>query len=188
MAQKLCGLELKFSHVLDAYYSEWLKVPEDRNTIIKEIMEGKKFQIRTDKKIDGNSDIRWTLGGVGDLVLAVNSINVNGCVKFPFQGTEPFLQKAGEFGFLKTSTQLKIWFDNVPEVTWTFKNANTNLCDMKKTLVGLSFKSTNGNPDTVSTYYKYQIGQICDEIACRCFLNLALCEPFNMYTKLSSIF
>ncbi|KAL5247396.1 hypothetical protein ACHWQZ_G019314 [Mnemiopsis leidyi] len=141
----------------DAYYSEWLKVPEDRNTIIKEIMEGKKFQIRTDKKIDGNSDIRWTLGGVGDLVLAVNSINVNGCVKFPFQGTEPFLQKAGEFGFLKTSTQLKIWFDNVPEVTWTFKNANTNLCDMKKTLVGLSFKSTNGNPDTVSTYYKYQI-------------------------------
>ena len=149
----------------------WFSVPTDRNTIIRDILEGKKFQIRTNKKIDSSNDISWTFVGIGGFTLTVKSINVNGCKKYQFQGTELFFQKAGEFVFLKSSTELQIWFDNVLEVTWTFQNANNHICDMKKTLDGLIFQNPKGNHDKVSSHYKYQIGNqntMCIEIACLC--------------------
>ena len=46
-------------------YSPWFPVPEDRNTWAEEILEGRKFQIRTEKKIDSDHNIRWNMGGVG---------------------------------------------------------------------------------------------------------------------------
>ena len=39
-------------------------MPAVKSTLISEIKEGKKFQIRTDKKIDGSNDIRWEFQGV----------------------------------------------------------------------------------------------------------------------------
>ena len=125
--------------------------------------------------------------GIGGFTLTIKSISVNGCKKYQFQGTEPFFQKAGEFVFLKTSTELQIWFDNVLEVTWTFPNANNHICDMKKTLDGLIFQNPNGNQDKVSSHYKYQIGNqntnLSIEIAC-------LCEApsFQQVEKLISTF
>ena len=162
-------IELRSTIISEAHYSKWFQVPSDRNTIIREIAEGKKFQIRANKKIDASNDISWTLVGIGGFTLTTKSISVNGCIKYQLQGTEPFLQKAGEFLFLKSSTKLQIWFDNVLEVTWTFQNAHNNICDMRKTLDGLIFQNPNGNQDKVSSHYKYQIGnQMCVEIACLC--------------------
>ena len=139
-------------------YSEWIPVPGNRDTLIAEIVENKKFQIRTDKKIDGSNDIRWALGGVGWFTLITSSVSAYKCVRYNLKGIEPFLQRAGIMTFLKTSTQLKVWFDDVLEVTWVYQDSHSDVpCAMRKPLQGMKFK-LNNNVDDVSTHYRYQTG------------------------------
>ena len=123
-------------------------------------MENKKFQIRTGTKIDENNYIKLTFGGLhpGWVTLSREKLNSATCARHNFKGTEPFLQKSGEFTFLKTSTQLQIWFDDVFEVTWVFKD-NKDVCNMKGTFSGLKFEGSNAK-DTVSTHYRYQTGEV----------------------------
>ena len=111
-------------------YSEWIPVPEDKSAYVYEIVEGKKFQMQTDKKIDGSNDIRWTMRGVTGSILAAKC---NGGYKL--KGTEGFLQHAGVLTFLKTSTQLQVWFDDFLEVTWFFEdNSDGSRCAMRNTM------------------------------------------------------
>ena len=135
----------------------------DRSTWIEDIVENKKFQIRTDKKIDNSNDIRWTFGGPGWFTFTTvqGGVRASKCVEFAILGDEPFafLQRAGEFTFLKTSTQLQVWFDDILEVTWDFKDKDEAIpCAMKKKLNGLKFEGSSVG-DTVSTHYRYQTGK-----------------------------
>ena len=127
-------------------------------------MEGKRFQIRTDKKIDSGNDIRWTMNGIGNsftLSMTISTINSGLCSNgYELKATEGFLRRAGDLTFLKTSTQLQIWFDGVLEVTWVYEDTDdAQKCTMRDTLSGLKFHANNGNEkDRVSTHYRYQTG------------------------------
>jgi len=83
-------------------------------------VEGKKFQMQTDQEITTSENIRWTLGGVNWLKFMPGYIYVPNCDKYDLKGTEGFLQRAGVLTFLKTTTQLQVWFDDVLEVTWVY--------------------------------------------------------------------
>ena len=129
-------------------------------------MEGKKFQIQTDKKIDADNDIRWGIGGVGWSWFAFTSVAIaagqcNGGYKL--KGTEGFLQHAGVLTFLKTSTQLQVWFDDVLEVTWVYEDISDSYrCMMRNTMTGLRFHALSLTKfDKVSTHYRYEIGNMC---------------------------
>ena len=124
-------------------------------------MEGKKFQIRTDKKIDSSKDIRWSLEGAGYIKFSMNMIAADQCNgSYRIKGTEGFLQKAGVLTFLKTTTQLQIWFDDVLEVTWVYEdNSDGGRCAMRNKIAGLMFKTPSNNEDTVSTDYRYGLGK-----------------------------
>ena len=144
-------------------YSDWSPVPSDKSTIISEIVEDKKFQIKTDKKIDGSNSIRWTLEGVGFFTFKTDYLNARKCegtgkyFSDADRATKGFFQKAGVLTFLKTNTQLQIWFDDVLEVTWVYKDSDNNdPCAMRNTMTGLQFKINA--PDEVSTHYRYEIG------------------------------
>ena len=66
--------------------------------------------------------------------------------------------RAGVLTFLKTSTQLQIWFDDVLEFTWVYEdNDADNTCVMRKPMTGLKFRGPS-ILDTVSTHYRYQGG------------------------------
>ena len=155
---------------LGTQYSEWIPLPADRDTLINEIVEGKKFQIKTGKKIDDSNDIRWTIkGGAWFTVtnVSVTSYKCNGGYKFTDTDltTKEFFLRAGVFTFLKTSTQLQIWFDDVLEVTWVYEdNDADNTCWMRKTMTGLRFKTSAGREDKVSTHYRYELGMIFAQI------------------------
>ena len=94
----------------------------DKNTQVTEIVEGKKFQIKIGDKIQSSpdKDIRWTLNlnGLGWFTFTTGTIGAPKCnVGYKLKGTEGFLQKAGVLTFLKTTTQLQVWFDDTLEVT-----------------------------------------------------------------------
>ena len=126
-------------------------------------MEGKRFQIRTDKKIDSGNDIRWTMKGIGWFTLTtthmVNAYKCDGGSD-AVKEEAPFFQQAGVLTFLKTSSELQIWFDGVLEVTWVYKDKEPEtLCAMRNTLSGLKFHANDGaKKDRVSTHYRYQTG------------------------------
>ena len=128
-------------------------------------MDNKKFQIKTSGKIEYNSDIRWTMEGPGTFWITepkITSAKCNGGFEFTDQNktTMGFLLRAGILTFLKTNTQLQIWFDDVLEVTWVYEDQDeANECKMRKDMTGLKFKSSN-RTDLVSTHYRYQIGLI----------------------------
>ena len=83
------------------------------------------------------------------------------CEYFTLKGTEKFLERAGDLTFLKTSTQLQIWFDDVLEVTWVFEDSDDTIpCAMRTSLTGISFRTPYGRLDSVSTHYRYQTGII----------------------------
>ena len=71
-----------------------------------------------------------------------------------------FFKRAGVLTFLKTGTQLKIWFDGVLEVNWIYEDKVGSTCIMKKPLTGLRFKTPSDNykEDKVSTHYRYSLG------------------------------
>ena len=63
--------------------------------------------------------------------------------------------------FLKTSTQLQVWFDDVLEITWVYQDTDEGYtCAMRRSLTGLKFRgSMNSALDRVSTHYRYQTGE-----------------------------
>ena len=67
-----------------------------------------------------------------------------------------FLLRSGVMTFLKTSTQLQIWFDDVLEVTWVYEDKDAP-CRMRGLMTGLSFRANNVEYK-VSTHYRYEIG------------------------------
>ena len=124
-------------------------------------MEGKRFQIRTNKKIDIDNKIIWTLKGVGELFINANigaRINARFCEpgKSAVDENAPFYQQAGVLTFLKTSTQLQIWFNDLLEVTWVYKDYGGR-CKMKSKMTGLKFKGA-GKENNISTHYRYERG------------------------------
>ena len=144
-------------------YSEWIAVPVDKSTFISEIKENKKFQIRSDKKLDESNDIRWTLKGPYWLWFTtefLHAFNCNETRKY-FSNEERanngFFHRAGVLTFLKTNAHLKIWFEDVLEVTWIYENST---CSMTKTMTGLRFRTPQGKLDKVSTHYRYAIGDV----------------------------
>ena len=97
-------------------------------------------------------------------MLTINSVNskfCNGGHKFTDTDltTKGFFLRAGIFTFLKTSTQLQIWFDGVLEVTWVYEdNDADNTCYMRRPMTGLKFRSLRDTYiDDVSTHYRYEI-------------------------------
>ncbi|KAL5252767.1 hypothetical protein ACHWQZ_G015509 [Mnemiopsis leidyi] len=143
-------------------YSEWIEVPEDRTTLIEEIVEDRKFQIKTGKKIDDTNDIRWTMKGINRFSLTTVQLNAADCAGsgrvFSDEDRQQkgFFQKAGVLTFLKTNTQLQIWFDGVLEVTWIYED-DGETCSMKNALTGLMFKTSLENLDKVTTHYRYTL-------------------------------
>ena len=148
----------------DTKYSEWFPLPEDRDTLIGGILENKRFQIRTDKKIDSTNNIRWLLklGGLTWFTFERERINAENCKNGyrSFTGDEGFFERAGNLTFLKTTTQLQVWFDDVLEVTWVYVNKDSDKkCAMRNKLNGLKFRANLGDKaDKVSTHYRYEIG------------------------------
>ena len=129
-----------------------------------EIVEGKKFQVKTDKKIynTDSNPTKWQMNKEtkGWLAWTSEKLNANACNDgYFFSGNEGFLQRAGVLTFLKTSTQLKVWFDDVLEVTWVFENSSDQKCFMKNELENLKFKFRY-NGDSVSTHYRYEQGNL----------------------------
>ena len=119
--------------------------------------------MQTDKKIDGSNDIRWTIKGVGWFSFTTVSILAAKCNYggYKLKGTEGFLQRAGVLTFLKTTSQLEIWFDDVLEVTWVYEDdSDGSRCAMRDTMTGLRFFAYV-KYDKVSTHYRYEIGNLC---------------------------
>ena len=148
--------------IVGTQYSEWIPVPENKNTYVYELVEGKKFQMQTDKEIDAVSNIRWMMKGPGWFTFITGSIAAYKC-SYTLQGTEGFLKRAGVLTFLKTSTQLQVWFDDVLEVTWVYEdNSDGSKCAMRNTMTGLRFHGAQTTMiDKVSTHYRYEIGNLC---------------------------
>ena len=125
-----------------------------------QIKEGRKFQVRTDKKIGASNDIGWfLLPHVDMFTFTTTSIDAENCRKYfsdDDRASKGFFQKPGVLTFLKTNTQLQIWFDDVLEVTWIYETAD---CNMRKTMTGLRFVSAEATvKDDVSSHFRYQIG------------------------------
>ena len=122
--------------------------------------------MQTDKKIDAGNDIRWTMEGVSWFIISTGpgSIGASTCNGgYTLQGTEGFLQRAGVLTFLKTTTQLQVWFDDVLEVTWVYEdNSDDSRCAMRDKMTGLRFHANSPSRfDKVSTHYRYEIGNLC---------------------------
>ena len=144
-------------------------MPADKDTLISDIVENKKFQIRTDKKIDKNNDIRWAMVGlkIDFFKLTTKHPHAAYCggtgkdFSETDQANKGFFQRPGVLTFLKTSTQLQIWFDDVLEVTWIYADNGDQTCVMRDAMVGLKFQTTYSgtkHKDKVSTEYRYEIG------------------------------
>ena len=73
----------------------------------------------------------------------------------------PFFYQEGVITFLKTNTQLKIWFNDVLEVTWVYEDkSESEECVMRHQLSGLQFQTPSSKPDTATTHYRYQTSQL----------------------------
>ena len=127
---------------------------------IREIVEAEKFQIRTDKKIDESNDIRWTMRGIFWFTFTTTDMNAPNCGGSGdvLKGTEnhEFFKEAGVITFLKTVTQLQVWFNDDLEATWIYDHSKP--CAMKNIMTGLKFQTPSGREDKVSTHYRYEIG------------------------------
>ena len=139
-------------------------MPKVKNRMYRDMKEGKKFQIKTDKKIDGSKYIMWYLGGVGsylkftnESVFAPRCLGTGNTFSDEDRKTMGFFLRAGVLTFLKTRKQLQIWFDGDLEVTWVYADKDAdNRCVLRKAMAGVKF--THGVDDQVSTHYRYEIG------------------------------
>ena len=75
-------------------------------------MDDKYFQIRTNKKIDDDHGIRLYMDG-GPEVFTITSTKIYGlmCKEYDLDQKVKFLKKKGVITFLKTTTEMKIWFE-----------------------------------------------------------------------------
>ena len=78
-----------------------------------------------------------------------------------YAGTEGFLERAGVLTFLKTPSELQIWFDDVLEVTWVYEDLEGQTCGLRDQLVEMKFEGadTGNSRDRVSIQYRYTIGR-----------------------------
>ena len=116
--------------------------------------------------------IVWTLEGVGWFVFddPPNArLNARNCEqgKTAVDENAPFYQQAGVLTFLKTSTQLQIWFNDVLEVTWVYKDYG-GTCHMRSKMTGLMFSAE----DTLLTHYRYELGNYCYSIIHSIFFHI----------------
>ena len=145
-----------------------MSVPEDKDTLISQIVENKKFQIKTYRKIEKNIDIRWALVGLKIEYFKFTSKLLHaaycGGTGKEFSDTDQanmgFFLRPGVLTFLKTSTELKIWFDDVLEVTWIYADNGDHICVMRDAMVGLKFMAVyqGTHKDKVTKEYRYEIG------------------------------
>ena len=99
------------------------------------------------------------MNGVGMFELTKDFINSDRCKDgYDFTGSgnkKTFHKEAGDLAFLKSTTQLQIWFNDVLEVTWIYENtSDTETCAMGNVMTGLKFQTT----DDVSTHYQFELG------------------------------
>ena len=142
-------------------YTVWFPVPDtgNRDTYVSLIVDDRRFQIRIAKKIDSNTEIRLMIDDVGIFELTKDFINADNCKDgYSFAGDKKkFHKEAGDLTFLKSTTQLQIWFNDVLEVTWIYENtSDTETCAMGNVMTGLKFQTT----DEVSTHYQFELGNL----------------------------
>ena len=100
--------------------------------------------------------------GVGWFTFSTRQILAANCKSgYSFTATEKqskgFFLRAGVLTFLKTSTQLQVWFDDVLEVTWVYEDNDADkTCYMRRPMTGLKFKNMRNEEDTVSIKYRYE--------------------------------
>ena len=127
-------------------------------------MDGKKFQVRTNHKIDAKNVISWVFAGANWFLLNTQNLLGDRCIGDGSQFTESdretkgFFLRPGVLTFLKTTSEMKIWFDDVLEVTWVFANKNGKACRLKNPMTGLKFLSAKKENDTISIEYRYETG------------------------------
>ena len=144
-------------------YSEWFRVPPTPSArdYVPEIVEDRKFQIKTNKPIKTPHDIRWMMGGVGWFTFTTGSLNAGLCNQgYPLTGEEGFLKEDGVLTFLKTATHLKVWFNDVPKpvVDWKFDDNQGTRCRMRNKLNGLNFDGNAASQwDRVTVTYRYEV-------------------------------
>ena len=138
-------------------YTEWKDVPTERGVNLYGPIgiEGKKFQIKTDAKIESGNDIRFSLDG-NFVTFVASHINVRLCGGHYFEATAGFLSRGGILTFLKTQTTLKIWFDEVLEVDWDFSADDD--CVMRSQANGIQFH-LSVHMDTASKQYRFSTGK-----------------------------
>ena len=138
-------------------YSEWIDVPDfDSSQDIPEITDGVKFQIRTDAALSSGNMIRLMLIG-SSYFLTFDNVFVNAqYCGYSLTGNEGFISKGGVLTFLKSTTQLEVWFDDVLEVTWVYEDKSaTEECQMRGTMTALKFHGSS--TDTASVQYRYEL-------------------------------
>ena len=138
-------------------YTEWKDVPTEKGVNLNGPIgiEGKKFQIKTDAKIEPGHDIRFFLG-YAFFTFDASQINVKKCGPYKFETTAGFLSRGGILTFLKTQTTLKIWFDEVLEVDWDFSGVTE--CWMKDKATRIQFHLSNVM-DKASKQYRFSTGK-----------------------------
>ena len=147
--------DLYFLHISE--YSEWIDVParnSTADTAITEITEGLKFQIRTSAALTSTNVIRCLLTGSSDFfTIDGSTIKARFC-GYSLAGNEGFLSTGGILTFLKSTTQLLVWFDDVLEVTWAYEDKSASqICQMRSPMTALSFHLLYD--DTASVQYRY---------------------------------
>ena len=103
------------------------------------------------------------MSNVGWFTLTTGQMNGQHCAGEgkTFNNTDHygFFERAGVITFLKTITQLKVWFDDILEATWIYEDSSsTKACRMKRMMTALRFQTPFGKKDKVSTQYRYEIG------------------------------
>lgn len=102
-----------------------------------------------------SSDLVW-------FAMSSDSIDAKSCKKYEsYKGTEGFLQGAGVITFLKTSTELQIWFNDELDVSWVYEDISGETCGLRDQLSALKFEGGNGGDpkDRVSIEYRYMRGK-----------------------------
>ena len=136
-------------------YTEWKDVPTERGVSLYGPIEGKKFQIKTDAKIESGHDIRFFLD-YNFFIFEPSKVNVRKCGYYPIEETAGFLSRGGILTFLKTQTTLKIWFDDVLEVDWDFSADDDCVMRSKATRIQFHLSSFM---DTASKQYRFSTGK-----------------------------
>lgn len=124
-------------------------------------IEGKKFQIKTDAAIKTGNDIRlfFILETYGHAfcTFVADNINIKFCDAYKFVGAAGFRSRGGILTFLKTQTNLKIWFDDKLEADWNFLSPRPE-CTMQNKALGIEFH-LSVKMDTASRQYRFSTGE-----------------------------